>query len=110
MPDIIELSEATFDQEVLHCDLPVLIDMWAPWCEPCHTISRFVVEIAADYEGRIKVAKMNIDDNMAFTKHFKIESIPTLMLFKNRKLVARKTGVMPKNGIEAMIKPHISET
>ena len=110
MPDIVVLSEATFDQEVLHCDLPVLIDMWAPWCEPCRMISQFVEQIADDYEGRIKVAKMNIDDNMAFAQHFKIESIPTLMLFKNRKLVARKPGVMPKNAIEAMIKPHISET
>lgn len=93
---IVHLSDDSFEQEVLQSDLPVLVDYWAEWCGPCKMIAPILDEIAGDYQGRLKVTKLNIDENSATPPQYGIRGIPTLMIFKNGSAAATKVGALSK--------------
>lgn len=103
----IEVTDDTFQNEVLGADTPVLVDFWADWCGPCRMIAPSVTAIAKEYDGKIKVGKVDVDDNPAVPGRYGIVGIPTLMLFKNGEVVERITGALPKDRILAQILPHI---
>jgi thioredoxin 1 len=90
------VSDANFENEVINSDLPVLIDFWAPWCGPCRAIGPVVDELAKDYEGRLKVVKMNVDDNPLTPSRYGVRSIPNLLLFKNGQVKDQIIGAVPK--------------
>ncbi len=96
MADITEITDATFDSEVLASDVPVLVDFWAPWCGPCRAIAPLLEELAAEYEGRAKIVKINVDDNTASAAKFGIRSIPNLILFKEGQVAEQIVGAVPK--------------
>jgi thioredoxin 1 len=100
---IIELTDASFEQDVLKSDIPVLVDYWAEWCGPCKMIAPLLDEVAVDYAGKLKVAKLNIDQNSATPPKYGIRGIPTLMLFKNGEVAATKVGALSKTQITAFL-------
>ncbi len=104
---ITHLSDASFEQEVLQSQLPVLVDYWAEWCGPCKMIAPILEEIALEYDGKMTVAKLNIDDNQATPPKFGIRGIPTLMLFKNGNVEATKVGALSKSQLMAFIDSNI---
>lgn len=104
----IEINDSNFKQEVLEEDLPVLVDFWAEWCMPCSMIAPTVEKIAKEYKGKLKVCKLNVDEARETASNYGIMSIPTLALFKNRKVVDKIIGVVSKSELEAVIKPHIN--
>lgn len=95
----ITLTDANFDQEVVKAQLPVLVDFWAPWCAPCRIVSPIVEELAKEYEGKLKVGKMNVDDNQTAAR-FGIMSIPTLLIFKNGQPVKTMIGAQGKDSLK----------
>jgi len=101
---MIHVSDENFEQEVLKADKPSIVDFWAPWCGPCRALSRMVEELAATYKGRIKVAKLNIDDSPLTAQKLGVRSIPTLMLFKDGKLLDTLIGLLPKDKLEDFAK------
>lgn len=101
--NIVHLSDDTFEQEVLKDDGPVLVDYWAEWCGPCKMIAPILDEIAEEYKGKIKVAKLNIDENPATPPKYGIRGIPTLMLFKSGNVEATKVGAVSKSQLTAFI-------
>jgi thioredoxin 1 len=101
--NILSLSDDTFEADVLQSDVPVLVDYWAEWCGPCKMISPILEEIATEYEGRVKVAKLNIDENPGTPPKFGIRGIPTLMLFKNGEVEATKVGALSKSQLTAFL-------
>ena len=101
------VSDETFETEVLQSNVPVLVDYWAPWCGPCKMIAPILVEIAEEYGDRLKVAKLNIDENQATPPKYGIRGIPTLMLFKNGNIEATKVGQLSKAQLTAFIDSHI---
>ena len=96
-------SDAAFDSDVLQADKPVLVDYWAEWCGPCKMIAPILDEVSKDYDGRLKIAKMNVDENRDVPAKFGIRGIPTLMLFKGGQLAATKVGAMSKAQLTAFI-------
>ncbi|MEN9725293.1 MAG: thioredoxin 1 [Pseudomonadota bacterium] len=104
---IIHTSDASFEQEVLQSAVPVLVDYWAEWCGPCKMIAPILDEVAKEYEGRIKVAKLNIDENQNTPPKYGIRGIPTLMLFKNGNVEATKVGALSKSQLTAFIDSNI---
>jgi len=92
----IVLDDATFDEHVKSSDVPVLVDFWAEWCGPCKQIAPVLEEIATEHAGKIEVAKLNIDDNLSVTTRYEVQSIPTLILFKDGEPVVRVIGAKPK--------------
>ena len=98
-----QLSDASFDADVLKASTPVLVDYWAEWCGPCKMIAPILDEVASAYQGRLTVAKMNVDENREVPAKFGIRGIPTLMLFKNGQLVATKVGALSKAQLTAFI-------
>ena len=97
---IVELSDANFDQEVLKSEQPVLVDFWAAWCGPCKALAPTVDEVATQYAGRVKVAKMNVDQNQATPMRYGIRGIPALLLFKDGKVADQIVGYVPKETID----------
>ncbi len=104
---IITTSDDTFEADVLGNDLPVLVDFWAEWCGPCKMIAPVLEEIAEEFEGKLKIAKLNIDQNDATAPKYGIRSIPTLILFKNGNVEATKIGAMSKSELTAFIQQAI---
>lgn len=100
---VISVNEATWEQEVLNSDLPVLVDFWAPWCGPCRLIALIVEEIAEEMEGKAKVVKVNTDENPNLAMKYGIRAIPTIMVFKNGRVVDTKVGVQPKEVLKAIL-------
>ena len=100
-------SDAAFDSDVLQADKPVLVDYWAEWCGPCKMIAPILDEVSKDYDGRLKVAKMNVDENRDVPAKFGIRGIPTLMLFKDGQLAATKVGALSKAQLTAFIDSHL---
>ena len=105
--NIKHVSDATFEHEVLKSATPVLVDYWAEWCGPCKMIAPALDQIASEYQGRLKVAKLNIDENAATPPRYNIRGIPTLMLFKNGNLEATKVGAVSKTQLAAFIDSNI---
>ncbi len=99
----VNVTDSTFDTEVLGSDVPVIVDFWAEWCAPCKQISPALEEIAESMDGQIKVAKVNIDDNPQAPSRYGIRGIPTLLMFKGGELVDRKVGADSKRNIETWI-------
>ena len=103
----LSVNDANFEQEVLKSTIPVLVDFWAPWCGPCQILGPVIEEISKEYEGKIKVCKVNVDDASNTASSYGIMSIPTLVVFKNGKIVNKVVGALPKNELEEAIKSHI---
>ncbi len=101
------VTGSDFDAEVLRSPLPVLVDFWAIWCGPCKTVAPYVEQIANEYQGRLKVVKMDVDENADVSVRYGIQSIPTLMLFKAGQPVERVVGAQPKNAIVQRIAKHL---
>ena len=101
------VSDASFEADVLKTGTPVLVDYWAEWCGPCKMIAPILDEVAKDYAGRIKVAKLNIDDNPTTPASYGVRGIPTLMLFKNGNIEASKVGALSKSQLVAFIDSHL---
>ena len=103
----LEVTDQTFDKEVLQSEQPVLVDFWAAWCGPCRMIAPTVEALAMEYAGKAKVAKMNVDDNQLTPTQYGIRGIPTLLLFKNGKVQEQIVGAVGRDAIENAIKKHL---
>ncbi|MGE3318344.1 MAG: thioredoxin TrxA [Candidatus Berkiella sp.] len=104
---ILAVSDDSFEKDVMSAELPVLVDFWAEWCGPCKMIAPILDDIAKAYEGRLTVAKINIDDNTATPQKFGVRGIPTLMLFKNGELESTKVGAISKSQLTAFLDSHL---
>jgi len=111
MSEIAFLNEQSWKDEVLHSDLPVLVDFWAEWCAPCHMITPILEEISREYGEKIKIGKLNVDENPTIAGQYRIMGIPTLLFFRGGKIVDKIVGVVPKKilqeKIEEMLKKEI---
>ena len=105
---VIELSEQNWEQEVVNSDKPVLVDFWAPWCGPCRIIAPIIEELAEEFGDKIKVGKLNTDENPNIAMRYGIRAIPTIILFKNGEVVDTRIGVQPKEALKQMILEHVS--
>ena len=103
MASAMEFTDANFDQEVLKSSQPVLVDFWAPWCGPCKMIAPIVEEISKEDEGKLKVGKLNTDDNQGIAARYGVMSIPTVMIFKGGQPVQRWTGIPAKSQVQAAL-------
>ncbi len=101
--NIHEFSDQNFEQEVLKSDKPVLVDFWAEWCAPCRMIAPAVEAVAAEYAGRAKVGKLNVDENQSVTSRYNIRSIPTLLVFKNGKIKEQLVGTTSKDNLARLL-------
>ncbi len=100
---IVHVTDDNFEDEVLKSDLPVLLDFWADWCGPCKMIAPILEQIAEQYQGKLRVAKLNIDENPKTPQHYGVRGIPTLMLFKDGEVEATKVGALSKSQLEAFL-------
>ena len=107
MGNAVAVTGQTFESEVLKSATPVLVDFWAAWCAPCRAIAPTVDEIAAEYAGKLKVVKLNTDENSDIAIQYSVMTIPTLILYKNGAPVERLTGVYPKAALLSKIQPHL---
>lgn len=105
----IEVTDATFEQEVLQSDKVVMVDFWAPWCGPCRILGPIVEELAAEYEGKAKIVKLNVDDNPYTASQYGVQGIPTLIFYKNGEPVGQIVGVQPKAALANVLDRLIDE-
>lgn len=103
MANVLEITDGNFEQEVAKSTVPVLIDFTATWCGPCKMLAPVIEEIAGEYQGRIKVGKLDIDDNQAIAQKFQIRGVPTVLLFNNGRVVDQMVGVAPKSKFQNML-------
>jgi thioredoxin 1 len=106
--NVLTFKDATFDSEVLGADVPVLVDFWAEWCGPCKMMAPTVDQIAGEYEGRLKVGKVDVDENGGTAMRYNIRGIPTLLLFKGGRVVEQRVGAVGKSEVLKMLAPHIA--
>jgi thioredoxin 1 len=104
---ILEVTDSNFDQDVLKSETPVLVDFWATWCGPCRAIAPIVEELAKDYQGRVKVGKMDVDNNSATPMRYGVRGIPTLLVFKGGQVKEQIVGYVPKETIQKAIDKHL---
>ncbi len=107
MSGIKQVSDASFDQDVLNSDTPVLVDYWAEWCGPCRMIAPVLEEVSRDYAGRVQVAKLNVDDNQSIAQRFGVRGIPTLMLFRNGAVIGTSVGALSKSQLTLFLDSHL---
>ena len=101
-------TDASWDQDVLNSETPVLVDFWAEWCPPCRTIAPTIDSIADAYAGRVRIGKLNVDDNNAIVMRYNVRGIPTLLLFKGGKVVQQKVGAVGKTDVQKMLDAHVT--
>jgi thioredoxin 1 len=101
------VTDGSFEQDVIQSQVPVLVDYWAEWCGPCKMIAPILEEVSRDYDGRIQVAKLNVDDNNEMASRYGIRGIPTLMLFKGGQVVATKVGALSKSQLTQFLDSHL---
>ena len=109
MGEIVQASDASFEKDVLKADKPVLVDFWAEWCGPCKMIAPYLEELAEELGGRIRIVKVNIDENPLTPTKYGVRGIPTLMLFKNGELRATKVGALSKSKLREWIEENLAE-
>lgn len=105
--NVLKFDSANFDQEIEKSDVPVLVDFWAAWCGPCRAVAPVIDEIAEDYKGKVKVGKVNVDEENELASRYRVMSIPTIILFKNGKAVDKIMGYTAKQGFQQMIDRNI---
>jgi thioredoxin 1 len=108
MADILKTSEGTFQKEVLDAALPVLVDFTAVWCQPCKMLDPVVKQLAEDWDGKVKIFKLDVDDNPQLAMDYQVMGVPTLMLFKSGQPVERVSGYQPKDRLQSKFTPHLS--
>lgn len=101
--DILMTGKASFEQDVIQSELPVLVDYWAEWCAPCKAIGPLLDELAVEYQGKLRIAKVNMDEDVEIGQKYHVRGMPTLMIFKNGAVEAQKTGAMSKSQLTAFI-------
>ena len=101
--NVIEVTDSNFESVILNSDVPALVDFWAEWCAPCRAIAPLVEEVATEYAGKLKVAKLNVDDNPSTPGKYGVRGIPTLILFKDGQVVDQIVGAVPKDQIKALV-------
>lgn len=104
MGDVLQVTDADFEEEIVKSDLPAMVDFWAEWCGPCKTVGPVVEELAQEYKGKIKIAKMNVDENRETPAKFGIRNIPTLILFKGGEVAQTIVGAYPKSHLDGELK------
>jgi len=104
---VLELSDSTFQQDVLQSPVPVLVDFWATWCGPCLRVAPIVEDLAKDNAGKLKIGKLDVDENPGTSSEYGVMSIPTLIVFKGGKEVDRITGALPKSAIQSVLNKHL---
>lgn len=107
MSNVSDVTDVTFETEVLKSPIPVLVDFWAPWCGPCRAVAPVVDEIANEYKGRLKVLKLNTDENPKTAQSYRISGIPSLMVFKNGQPVEQVVGAVPKSTLSLAVEKHV---
>lgn len=104
---LLHLTDANFKKEVLESNLPVLVDLWAPWCGPCKTLAPILEELSEEYQGKIKIGKLNVDENAKTASHYGVMSIPTLIFFKNGKIMQQAVGALSKAELKRKIEANL---